>query len=112
MDQMKTNRSTYHILEWLGDIGGLSDALYIIGNFLVLPSGVFALESSLLAAIFRHRKSMPKPTEDHNEAPSGSKPLMKSITKSWKTFESDGEDGHDGEKELAKLLKHDFYSIE
>ena len=55
---------------------------------------------------------MPKPTEDHNEAPSGSKPLMKSITKSWKTFESDGEDGDDGEKELAKLLKHDFYSIE
>lgn len=26
----KINRKTYHILDWLGDIGGFSDALYII----------------------------------------------------------------------------------
>ena len=31
------------------------------------------------------------------------------MTKSWKTFESDGEDVN---KDLAKLVKHEFYSIE
>ena len=30
-------RSTYSVLEWLGDVGGLHDALTIIGYYLVCP---------------------------------------------------------------------------
>ena len=32
-----TIRATYNILDWLGDWGGLMDALIMIGNFLVAP---------------------------------------------------------------------------
>ena len=59
---MRTGRSTYHVLEWLGDVGGLNDALQIIGSFLVVPVAAFALESNLLSAIFRYRKSITEPT--------------------------------------------------
>ena len=62
MDQLVINRKTYSILEWLGDIGGLADALIIIGGIFVLPVATYALESNILAAIFRFRKSMKQPT--------------------------------------------------
>ena len=38
-DQQITNRQTYSILDWLGDMGGLLDALYFLGKFLVVPFG-------------------------------------------------------------------------
>jgi len=31
------NRNAYGILDWLGDIGGLNDALYTIVNILLVP---------------------------------------------------------------------------
>ena len=36
-------RSTYSFLEWLGDIGGLSDAVFIVGKVLMAPIAVIAL---------------------------------------------------------------------
>ena len=62
MDQLVINRKTYSILEWLGDIGGLADALIIIGGIFVFPVATYALESNILAAIFRFRKSMTQHT--------------------------------------------------
>ena len=35
MDQMNWTRSTYSILDWLGDLGGLLDILLKIGELLV-----------------------------------------------------------------------------
>ena len=43
MDQLVINRQTYSFLEWLGDIGGLFEALRFIGSFLVVPVSAFAL---------------------------------------------------------------------
>ena len=45
-------RSTYGGLDWLGDIGGLFDALRIIGMALVGPFVKFALSLQLLTKIF------------------------------------------------------------
>ena len=42
------NRSTYSILDWLGDIGGLHDALQIIGAFIAGPFSSSALKLELL----------------------------------------------------------------
>ena len=85
------------MLEWLGDMGGLFDALRIIGSFFVVPVSAYALESNLLATIFRYRKSMKEVTTSDR------------FKSSWKTFESDFEKK---DKDLAKMVKHDFVSIE
>ena len=39
------NRQTYSLLDWLGDLGGLFDALYLIGYALIAPLANFALNS-------------------------------------------------------------------
>jgi len=53
-----TERSTYSLLEWLGDIGGLFDALHIIGGFIVGPVAGFSLKAQLLHSVFRHVASL------------------------------------------------------
>ncbi len=47
------NRKTYSFLEWLGDCGGLMDALYLIAEFLVGPLSIFALKSRLVSTLVR-----------------------------------------------------------
>lgn len=53
LDLKITERSTYGILEWLGDIGGLYDALYLIGLALVSPFAKFSLNNELISALFK-----------------------------------------------------------
>lgn len=50
-------RSTYSFLDWLGDIGGLNDALVLIAQTLLAPASTFALQAKLLSTIFRFRES-------------------------------------------------------
>ena len=45
------------MLEWLGDIGGLFDALRYIGILFVYPFVAFNLKSLLLTQIFRFIES-------------------------------------------------------
>ena len=45
-------------MEWLGDIGGLFDALVIIGEFLIGPVSAFTLKASLLNKLFRYTQSL------------------------------------------------------
>ena len=45
------------MLDWLGDMGGLLDALYIIGISFMTPLSTFALKSKMLSTMFRFRKS-------------------------------------------------------
>ena len=55
------NRNTYDVLGWLGDIGGLIDAVYIILKIVLLPITTFNLKSFLLTVMFRlvpSRKSL------------------------------------------------------
>lgn len=48
------NRQTYSILDWLGDIGGLFDALRILTEFSIAPLSAFALKQRL-AQLFQPR---------------------------------------------------------
>ena len=47
------NRSTYDILDCLGDIGGFVRAIVLISNILLLPITTFNLKSFLLTIMFR-----------------------------------------------------------
>lgn len=47
------NRETYGTLDYLGDLGGLNDALYVIFSTSIGPISRFALNSALLASLFR-----------------------------------------------------------
>ena len=47
------SRSTYDILDCLGDIGGLTDALVLIFRLIMMPVTTFNLKSFLLTIMFR-----------------------------------------------------------
>ena len=53
-------RQTYSGLDWLGDIGGLTDAMMIIVGGLTFPVTTFALKAMLLSSMFRYRESEQK----------------------------------------------------
>ena len=57
LDLRLTERSTYSLLEWLGDIGGLFDALKLIAVPLVSPFAKFFLSLELLTRLFRIKPS-------------------------------------------------------
>ena len=50
-------RSTYSSLEWLGDIGGLYDALLFIGKVVVSPIALLSLKAELVTRAFGDRLS-------------------------------------------------------
>ena len=47
-DEIVIERTTYNVLEWLGDVGGLFDALKIIGAVCTSPVAAFYLKVELL----------------------------------------------------------------
>ena len=58
---IKSSRQTYSLLDWLGDIGGLNDALFIILEVALIPFKRFTLGSFVLTRLFRFKKDyMPK----------------------------------------------------
>lgn len=56
-DRNLINRSTYSLLDWLGDLGGLLDALYLFGFVMIHPIARFAVDSKILSSLFRYRGS-------------------------------------------------------
>ena len=56
-------RSTYDVLEWFGDVGGLLEALKILGEFVALPFATYALKSKILFLIFSEVESRSKDSE-------------------------------------------------
>ena len=48
-----TARETYGLLEFLGDLGGLFDALYYGFAFIVSPLSSFVLSAELMMSLFR-----------------------------------------------------------
>ena len=55
-------RETYDILSWLGDVGGLTDCLLLIGKFILKPFTSYSLQTFLLSGLFRMQ-----PLNTHNE---------------------------------------------
>ena len=54
-DKLLISRSTYSILECLGDIGGLVECIYYGCYCLLFPFTKFALDSKLLSNLFDER---------------------------------------------------------
>jgi len=52
-DKQVYNRQTYSLLDWMGDLGGLYDALILIAGLIVAPISAFNLQSTLMAKLFR-----------------------------------------------------------
>ena len=50
-------RETYAILDYLGDLGGLYDALYILLNIVAAPIATYRFQSSLLSDSFEIAQS-------------------------------------------------------
>lgn len=63
-DQRIFNRQTYSVLDWMGDMGGLVDAFFLLGQLLIAPISGFALQSQLLSALFRYRDSYINTTKE------------------------------------------------
>ena len=59
----RTDRETYSLLDWLGDCGGLLDALYVIGSVLAAPFASFALNNKLISTMVRQK---PKTIKNHS----------------------------------------------
>ena len=57
LDKFVINRESYSMLDWLGDLGGLFDALKIICQILVYPVSTFSLQATLMSKLFRQRPS-------------------------------------------------------
>ena len=55
LDKVVINRETYSLLDWLGDLGGLVDALYYICYALVAPVAAFSMKATLLSKLFRYK---------------------------------------------------------
>ena len=53
LDLVTWSRQTYSLLDWLGDLGGLFDALYYIASLIVRPASAFALQATMLVSFFR-----------------------------------------------------------
>ena len=51
-----TTRQTYSLLDWLGDIGGLNDALFIISEIVMNSYTQFLKMSVLLTTLFRFKQ--------------------------------------------------------
>ena len=47
-DVTSFERKTYSSLDWLGDIGGLFDAMRIIGQVIVAPIAIFATKTEMM----------------------------------------------------------------
>ena len=67
-DKTFIERQTYSALEWLGDIGGLFDALYILGSVFVAPLTHFVLQTALHVNVFKKR-----PSDEDDDSDAGGK---------------------------------------
>ena len=73
------NRQTYSLLDWLGDIGGLTDALLIIGKLILLPYTKFKYGAFILTRFFRFKPRTVDPTLQQTQRQSYRKTLTRDV---------------------------------
>lgn len=56
-DLRQINRQTYSLLDWLGDVGGLLEALFAIGDFIIGPFASYALKAKIVSMMVRFKRS-------------------------------------------------------
>ena len=81
-DQKIINRQTYDILTWLGDLGGLNDALAYILAVLVTPFVSFEMSSDILNNLFMVKPLEPSP--ESGRAQDAGMPLRRQATQALK----------------------------
>ena len=59
-------RSTYSLLDLLGDVGGLFDGLRYLAWGLITPIGAFKMKAELLNKAFKILESQQKDKKEHN----------------------------------------------
>ena len=64
---MTWTRSTYSLLDWLGDLGGLFEALSYICAVFIQPLTVFTLKTTLLTSLFRFQEQK-APIDDASDS--------------------------------------------
>lgn len=57
MDQKNWSISTYRLLDWLSEVGGLFNTLLYVTKVLVGPMAGYTLRSTLVSNLFRYKKS-------------------------------------------------------
>ena len=67
-DKLVVNRQTYSLLDWLGDLGGLFDALCIICGNILAPVTAFTLKATLLSNFFFFQQKSETASETHNKS--------------------------------------------
>ena len=65
----------------MGDLGGLLDALYILGEILLSPLAHFALQAQLLSSLFRYRASNADLIKARTQNPHGFSKILASKMK-------------------------------
>ena len=87
------------MLDWLGDMGGLLDALYFICAIVLTPLGRYALKSQLINTMFRYRKS------DESQ---GLRRTNSAVHQTFRRRFSASMDSVEDENVLLNNIKHDF----
>ena len=52
-DLIEINRQTYSLLDWMGDIGGLIDGLFLLADLFMAPLSKLALQGFIMTSLFR-----------------------------------------------------------
>ena len=63
-NSLKTNRQTYSLLDWIGDIGGLYDGLKVIGFLLSRPIGYYKMNAKLASLLVRYSRPLSYEQQD------------------------------------------------
>ncbi len=64
LDKLVVGRETYSLLDWLGDLGGLFDALFILCGVIISPVAQFSMKAMLLSKLFNF-KPRDEPNSDY-----------------------------------------------
>ena len=67
LDVKQWNRQTYSLLDWLGDLGGLFDALLYICRMLISPLSVYTLKQTILTNMFRFKSDKVSRSRDDDD---------------------------------------------
>ena len=77
----RTNRQTYSLLDWIGDIGGLHDGLNALGALISAPMAAFALKTRLAVFLTRFPAANSKKPENEPKSVSLVDRIMMDLAK-------------------------------
>ena len=92
--EVRANRETYSFLDWLGDVGGLHDGMFLLGSIFVSPISSWALQSRLVSTIVKQAPNNKILRRMHSRASSGDVRLADTLLAGFKESEPIKEMGY------------------